>query len=186
MPQSTVSEAELVSLVADHLEGEEDFRGHIYDDFNGRPWTESKRGNPTIGFGHLVKAADIKRYGWGWRLQDYAQARDLLENDVRSHLRPVVPVVTRPLTVPQWVAIASLAFNAGADGVANSKFIRAVNAGDWPQAETQFKDWNKTTIVVDRVKKKVVNKGLTNRRNREWAIFATPAETVAIAGQNYA
>ena len=186
MPTNTVSEHQLISLVADHLEGEEGFRDHIYDDFNGRPWSQSRKGNPTIGFGHMVTKADFKRYGEGWRLQDYNEARSLLEKDVRSHLAPVVPVVKVPLTVPQWVAVASLAFNAGPTAVAESRFIQAVNAGDIQRAELQFKDWNKSSVWVDGVKIKRVNKGLVNRRAREWAIFTTPAETVAIAGHTYA
>jgi GH24 family phage-related lysozyme (muramidase) len=185
MPTSAISEHDLVALVADHLETAEGFRDTIYDDWNGKPWNVSRVGKPTIGFGHLVTKDDFARYGEAWRLQDYTEARSLLESDVRKHLRPVIPVVKVPLSVEQWVAIASLAFNAGAAGVAKSKFIRAVNEGDLNRAEYEFKDWNKVTVKRDGEPVKIVSRGLVNRREKEWTLFMTPAQTVAIAGQNY-
>lgn len=170
---------ELIMAVADHLKGEEGFRGFIYDDVNGKPWSASKLGNPTTGYGHLVTAQDVAAHGWNWTLDEF-EAYSLLLQDVNKHLAPIIPAVTVPLTLPQWVAIASLAFNAGPHGVKKSKFIKAVNAQNIPQAEIEFKDWNKATFVVDgqRVKREV--KGLTNRRNREWALFMQPAQVVLL------
>lgn len=168
---------QLIVAVAEHLKQEEGFRPYVYDDVNGRPWSESKRGNPTIGFGHLVTAADVAKYGWGWTV-DENDAYILLLQDVNKHLAPIVPYVTVPLTLPQWVAVTSLAYNAGPHGVKKSKFIKAVNAGNIAQAEAQFKDWNKATIKVDGVPQKRVVPGLVNRRNKEWALFMQPAQVV--------
>ena len=110
-------------------------------------------------------------------------AYQLLLSDVNKHLAPVVPYVNIPLSLNQWIAITSLAFNAGPDGVKESKFIRAVNAGDMFEAERQFKDWNKATIIVDGQKVKRPVRGLTLRREREWALFATPQQVVMQIGR---
>jgi len=131
-----IGKDDLIEQVAGHLQDEEGFRPYIYDDVNGKPWSESKLGNPTIGFGHLVTAADVKRYGWNWEM-DENEAYALLLSDVNSHLAPIIPVVKVPLSLNQWVAIASLAFNAGPNGVKNSKFIAAVNRGDLPAQENR-------------------------------------------------
>jgi GH24 family phage-related lysozyme (muramidase) len=178
--------AELENAVADHLEGEEGFKDHIYDDVNGKPWTESKRGNPTIGFGHLVTKADIARHGWGWRLNSYDEARALLLRDVNSHLSPIVPHIKVPLTLEQWIAVTSLAFNTGPTRVIESSFLRNVNDGDLSSAERNFKAFNKATVTVDGQKVKREVRGLTNRRNREWALFATPSTVVMLSDGGYA
>jgi GH24 family phage-related lysozyme (muramidase) len=175
----------LMQAVADYLEGAEGYRSYIYDDHNGQAWTESQKGNPTIGFGHLVTKDDVARYGWGWTLNDYTEARALLERDVRKNALAPIQAIKVHLTFPQWVSVVSLGFNAGGDGVAKSRFVRALNARDMVKAEWEFKDWNKSTIVKDGVKQKVVNRGLVNRRAKEWVPFTEPGQLIAIAGQNY-
>lgn len=165
--------SDLVYEVAEHLKGEEGLRLYVYDDATGKPWSESKRGYPTIGYGHLLKDNESKT----WVLPDEAAAYDLLVRDVTKHLAPIIPVVHVPLTMPQWIAITSLAFNAGPYGVAKSQFIKAVNAGDLARAEVEFKDWNKGTVNGTRR----IIQGLVNRREREWALFSTPAPVVMIA-----
>lgn len=180
-----MSVSELQAAVANHLIQKEGFRPYIYDDANGRPWSESKKKNPTIGFGHLVKKEDFARYGEGWTLTE-AEAYALLIADIQKHLGPVIPYVTVPLSLNQWIPIASLAFQVGPDPVIRSRFLKAVNNQDWAKAELEFKDWNKETIIVDGVKQKVVNRGVTNRRNQEWAMFATPAMALIISDSGYA
>jgi lysozyme len=180
-----IDTSQLIHLVADHLEGEEGYVPFVYDDANGKPWSESKRGNPTIGFGHMLTAADIANYGYGWTLSGYEEARALLLSDVNRHLAPIIPAVKVPLTIPQWVAVTSLAFNAGPSAVKKSSFLRAVNAGNMASAEANFKDWNKSTVKVDGVPVKRVNRGLVNRREREWALFSQPAQVVMLVDGGY-
>lgn len=167
----------LISAVADHLMDVEGYLGYIYDDSNGKPWSESKRGKATIGYGHLVTPADFSVHGEGWTL-DNVEALALLFDDVERHLAPIIPYVKVPLTLPQWIAVTSLSFNAGPTAVKNSRFLKSVNAGRVDQAESEFKDWNKATILVDGHPVKRVVKGLVNRRNREWAMFVTPNQSV--------
>lgn len=180
-----ISTDELVYLIAEHLKGTEGFRPWIYDDWNGKPWTQSKIQNPTIGYGHLVTKKDIAAYGWDWAL-DETGAYNLLIDDIRAHLGPVIPAVKVPLTAKQWVVIASLAFGSGPVPVKKSRFLKALNTGDVAAMEIEFKDWNKSTVVVDGVPQKYVNKGLVNRRNKEWVMFTEPGDQYALAGQNYA
>lgn len=170
----------LFNAVADWLWDEEAFVSYIYDDATGQPWKVSKKGNPTIGVGHLVTAQDMATYGPDWTLTEES-ARALLLQDINKNLAPVLPKVTVPLTLKQWIAITSLAFNAGGNAVAKSSFLKAVNAGDMQRAEYNFKDWDKATVTVDGKKIKRQVRGLTNRRAREWAIFVEPAQVVMLA-----
>lgn len=187
---TSISADDVVQALADHLMPTEGYRSVIYDDFNGKPWSQSQIGNPTIGYGHLVTKKDLERYGWNWTL-DGTSAYALLLDDVAKHLLPVVPYVTVPLTLNQWIVIGSLAFNAGV-GIRNSRFIKAVNAGDIAAAEYEFKDFNKAPIKVKNpdgtttIERRVV-RGLTNRRAREWEQFIMPGELVALTeGGTYA
>lgn len=177
--------SQLIAAVADHLKVEEGFRPYIYDDTNGRPWSESKKGNPTIGYGHLVTKQDFATYGTNWTVSE-PEAYALLLQDVNKHLAPIIPDVKVPLTFNQWIAITSLAFNAGPNGVKRSRFLKAVNAQNWPVAEYEFKDWNKATVIENGVPVKKIVRGLVNRREREWNLFATPSQVVQITDAIYA
>lgn len=176
---------ELIAAVAEHLKQEEGFSSIIYDDATGKPWAVSKRGNPTIGFGHLVTKADVANFGWDWTVNE-AEAYALLLSDVNSHLAPIVPEVHIPLTLNQWIAITSLAFNAGPNAVKKSTFLKRVNEKNWPSAQANFKDWNKATVTVDGQKVKREVRGLTLRREREWALFESPSTVVMLSGSSYA
>ncbi len=170
---TTVSE--LIADVADYLMPTEAFRSYVYDDANGKPWATSHIGNPTIGYGHKLKPGESVDM-----IVNTEQAYALLLQDVSDHLLPIIPNVIIPLTLNQWVVVASLAFNAGVTAVLNSQFLKAVNVNDMATAEYQFKDWNKATITVNGVKVKRVVAGLVTRRDKEWALFLTPQQVVML------
>jgi len=179
---------ELQSMIAEHLIQTEGFRPYVYDDFNGKPWSQSKIQNPTIGYGHMLTAADKAdpSRGYGWTMTQ-EQAYALLLEDIDKHFTPLISKVKVPLTLNQWIIVASMGFGSGPGKVAKSKWLRAVNSGaPLSQVEAEFKDWNKSTVIENGVPRKFVNKGLVNRRNKEWAMWVEPAEIYAIAGQNYA
>lgn len=75
---------------------------------------------------------------------------------VDSALKAEVPVSTR-------AALYSLSYNIGTNAMRNSTVIRRMNRGDIRGGCEAFSMWNKITIKG----KKVVSKGLVNRRNAE-------------------
>ncbi|WNO25477.1 endolysin [Escherichia phage vB_EcoM_50EP] len=75
---------------------------------------------------------------------------------VDSALKVDVPVSTR-------AALYSLSFNIGANAMRKSTVIRRMNSGDLKGGCNAFSMWNKITVNG----KKVVSKGLVNRRNGE-------------------
>ena len=168
----------LASAVADYLKPVEGFRSYVYDDANGKPWAQSQRGNPTIGYGHLLQRSDDMTMQWS---EDYAN--QVLIDDVMKHMTPLIAAVTVPLSVPAWTALVSLAFNAGAAGVVRSNMLKALNAGDMAKAQANFLDWSKATVKQpDGTKVKVTMPGLLARRQREWAMIeGNPTPVVYLA-----
>lgn len=161
-----ISVDELVSSVAEHLKLAEGFKDHVYDDYNGKPWAISKVGFPTIGYGHLVKP------GEQFTTITEAAAYQLLLNDVVAHLKPIIPYVKVPLTIPQWVVLTSMAFNMGPGIFRTATFVKRINDNSpLGVIEPAFKAYNKGRIKVNGESKLVTIRGLTNRRAKEWAMF---------------
>ncbi len=75
---------------------------------------------------------------------------------VDSALKVDVPVGTR-------AALYSLSYNIGTNAIRNSTVIRRMNRGDIRGGCDAFSMWDKITVGG----KKVVSKGLVNRRNAE-------------------
>jgi lysozyme len=167
----TINQDQLISEIADHLMAKEGLRTYVYDDFNGKPWTQSKIGKATIGYGHLVMP------GESFGTITEGEAYSLLISDIIKNFQPITPAVKVPLSISQWVAIASLAFNVGPGAVKNSSFLKALNSGDKAGAEAGFKAWNKITVNGQ----KVVSNGLKNRREAEWALFTDGSPVVYLA-----
>ncbi len=110
------------------------------------------------------------------------EAYQLLLSDVRKHLGPVAPYVKVPLTLSQWIVIASMAFQFGPGAIKGATFLNMLNEGaPLDEIETNFKSWSKITVVENGVKKKVVSRGILNRRNAEWAMFLQPEPVVYLA-----
>lgn len=168
---------ELVEHIAEHLKAKEGLRTYVYDDFNGKPWSQSKIGKATIGYGHLLLPGEPLT----WTMTE-PQAYELLLSDVRKHLAPVVPYVKVPLTLSQWIVIASMAFQFGPGAIKGATFLNMLNSGAPLDAvEANFKSWSKITVIENGVKKKVVSRGILNRRNHEWAMFVLPEPVVYLA-----
>ena len=71
--------------------------------------------------------------------------------------------IHKPLTDGQWVAVTSLAYNAGTRAICNSTLVRQINAGQ-PAGV-----WCKQLLRWNRAGGKVV-RGLTNRRKAEYEV----------------
>lgn len=93
------------------------------------------------------------------------------EADLRANLRTAEAAVERLVKVPlndyQFGALVSFVFNVGVAAFASSTLLRVLNAGNYEAVPAQFMRWNKITVNG----RKVVNKGLTNRRSAEVAMW---------------
>ena len=131
-----------VKLAADFIEQWEGFRETAY---------LCPAGVLTIGFGHT--GPDVK------------EAYAMLIEDLKRYASGLAPWVNVKVTEGQYVALMSLAYNIGVDGVVYKcpKLMRAVNAGDVEEAASQFLDVNKANGKV--------LPGLTRRRQAEAKLF---------------
>jgi hypothetical protein len=70
----------------------------------------------------------------------------------------------------QFDALVSFSYNAGIGALQQSTVLRKTNKKNFKGAASAFKLWNKATVKG----KKVVLRGLTDRRAREATLFMTP------------
>lgn len=112
----------------------------------------------TIGVGHTQDVTEHDEI-------TYEQSRELLRQDIEEVKRELAPFVNVHVTEGQYVALVSLAYNVGVDGVVHKcpKLMRAVNDGDTEEAARQFLDVNKANGKV--------LPGLTRRRQAEAKLF---------------
>lgn len=138
-----------VELAADFIEQWEGFREEAY---------RCPAGVLTIGFGHT---GDVKE---GDKVS-YVEAYDLLVKDLKRYCAGLARWVNVKVTEGQFIALLSLAYNIGVDGVVHKcpKLLRAVNMQDEEEAAYQFLD-------VTKVNGKELL-GLVRRRRAEARMF---------------
>lgn len=139
-----------VELAADFIEQWEGFRETAY---------LCPAGVLTIGFGHT--GSDVKK----GQVVTYKEAYDMLLEDLKRYASGLAPWVNVQVTEGQYIALLSLAYNIGVDGVVHKcpKLLHAVNTADIDEAARQFLDVNK-------VNGKELP-GLTRRRKVEAKLF---------------
>lgn len=87
----------------------------------------------------------------------------LLAKHLAIHQRAVDKALKVDVPVSTRAALYSLSYNIGTNAMRNSTVIRRMNRGDIRGGCNAFSMWNKISING----KKVVSKGLVNRRNAE-------------------
>lgn len=118
---------------------------------------------PTIGYG-----STFYENGTRVKLTDApiteSRAMDLLKVTVSKFALKVDALVKKDITQNQFDALVSFAYNVGATALQNSTLLRLVNnnPNDGNIAK-EFLRWNKVSGVA--------NKGLTNRRIKESALY---------------
>lgn len=139
-----------VELAADFIEQWEGFRETAY---------LCPAGVLTIGFGHT--GPDVKK----GQVLTYKEAYNTLIDDLKRCASGLAVWVNVYLTEGQYVALMSLAYNLGVDGVVHKcpKLMRALNAGDFERAAHEFLD-------IDCVNGQRLA-GLTRRRQSEARLF---------------
>ncbi|WP_165649033.1 lysozyme [Sutterella wadsworthensis] len=105
----------------------------------------------TIGWGHTggIKEGDTCTR---------EQAEAWIRSDLQSAQTGLARVINVPVSAKQFIALLSLAFNMGAQGVVDKcpKMLRALNAGDYETAADEFLDVTNGGLA-----------GLVARRRRE-------------------
>lgn len=128
----------------------------------------------TIGIGHLLTRSELTsgKIVIGGAAVEYrnglseAQCWQLLDQDLDSAEKAVNEAVLVPLNQNQFDALVSFAFNVGNGAFKGSTLLKVLNQGLYDQVPAQLGRWNK-------IHGQVV-KGLTNRRNKEIALWNTP------------
>lgn len=113
-----------------------------------------------IGYGHSRTARA------GMTITE-AEAERLLREDVRASEDAVKSMVNVSMNENQFSAMVSLAYNLGSGGFSRSTVLERINKGDYAGAADSFLNHNRAGGKV--------NEHLTHRREKERALFLTPA-----------
>lgn len=113
-------------------------------------------GRWTIGYGHT------KNVGPGDVCTD-DQAMEWLNEDVKETVNGLARYVNVPVSLGEFMALTSLAFNVGVNRVARSKLLMKLNQGNRDGASLEFLDFN---LVNGKP-----SQGLTKRRQAEYEVF---------------
>ena len=128
-----------------------------------KPYRDSV-GIPTIGIGSTYYE-DGTRVRMTDKPITTERAIQLAKNVVKSSELKVNQVILLPMTQNQFDSMVLLCYNIGESGFARSSVVRYFNQGNIQKAADSFLLWNKAGGIV--------SKGLTNRRNKERALFLT-------------
>ena len=99
----------------DLIKGFEGYRDKVYNDVAG---------NPTIGYGHLIKKGEDFSKGI-----TEPQASALLAQDAQGAVNAVNSNLTASVSQNQFDALVSFTYNVGAQGFANSTLLANINSG---------------------------------------------------------
>lgn len=142
----------IIKEVEDKIKAFEALRLVAYKDSVGK-WT--------IGWGHVETAKP------GMKIT-VEQAQALFDKEIAVYEQAVEKAVKVPLTDWQFGALVSFTYNVGVAGFQGSTLIKKLNKGDYDAVPGELMKWNKGTVNG----KKVVIKGLTNRRAAEAGMWA--------------
>jgi len=127
---------------------------------------QDTNGTWTIGYGTTAKAGVGITPRQGMTITE-AEAEYYLEKMITKLEQIILPKIAAPMNENEKAVFLSLAYNIGPGNFLKSSALRKFNAGDKPGAADAILLWNKETING----KRVVNRGLVNRRNKEREIF---------------
>ena len=139
------------------IRGSEAFIGHVYDD---------GAGNPTIGYGHLIRPGEHFSGGI-----TQAQADSLFRQDVERVVNPALDRITVALNQNQVDALGSFIFNVGTGGFLKS-LLSLVNAGQHELATSRMLQF--ITGRDAHTGRRQVLRGLLTRRQFEVALYKNP------------
>lgn len=139
-------------------------------------------GKLTIGIGHLITPKEIgsrviviagEKVTWNAGLSD-AQIDTLLRQDLAIAHQAVHDTVQVDLTQNQHDALVSFVFNIGVSAWRKSIALAVLNKHHYADVPGCLRQWNKET----KGGRKVVSRGLVNRREVEIRLWNTQDEEV--------
>jgi lysozyme len=98
------------------------------------------------------------------------QCWDMTVRDYQKHEKSVLKGITVPLNVNQQTALTFFCYNVGDSACMDSTAFRKINAGDYRGGCQAMALFNKVTVKG----RKVVSKGLINRRSAEVNLCLAP------------
>jgi lysozyme len=116
---------------------------------------------------------DVSRYSWGYgtpapegggTITPEQGMQDLIAHATDDY-NALAPYIGRDLSIAQWSALLSFAYNEGHGNPGAGALIIDINAGDDGVLETH---WKKYVYAGG-----VVNQDLVDRRNAEWNIWVS-------------
>jgi len=119
---------------------------------------EDTAGNPTIGYGHLIR--DGENFDKGIT---EGEASALLARDTKTAVSAVNDKVTAELSQTQFDAVVDFTYNVGAGNLGKSTLLSNINSGR-DLTKENFTEWNQAAG-------RVVG-GLTIRRTDEYNLFS--------------
>lgn len=147
------------------IRGSEAFMANVYDD---------GAGNPTIGYGHLIRPGENFSAGI-----TQAQADTLFRQDVERVVNPALDRITIALNQNQVDALGSFIFNVGTGGFIKN-LLTSVNAGAFEETTNRMLKF--ITGRDARSGRRQVLRGLLTRRQFEVALFNNPVELKYLSG----
>jgi lysozyme len=132
----------------------EGFAAKMYPDHKGY----------SIGYGHLLSAAEMPHYTGKTITQD--EAKVLLSQDAAKAEMYVNDTITVPLTQAQFDALVDFTYNVGVGSLAN--IAHTLNSGDYKATAARMRLYDKVRVNGELV----VNSVLTVRRKQEVQAFA--------------
>jgi len=139
------------------IRGSEAFSAKVYDDGVG---------NPTIGYGHLIRPGENFSGGI-----TQAQADTLFRQDVERVVNPALDRITIALTQNQVDALGSFIFNVGTGGFLKN-ILTYLNSGDLEATTSHMLQFIKGRDASSG--RRQVLRGLLTRRKFEVALFKNP------------
>ena len=133
--------------------------------FSAKPYDDGA-GNPTIGYGHLIRAGE--NYSAGIT---EAEGAALFRQDVERVVNPALDRITIDLTQNQVDALGSFIFNVGTGGFLKS-LLSLVNAGAHEAATSRMLQF--ITGHDAKSGRRQVLRGLLTRRQFEVALYKNP------------
>ena len=139
-----------LSQIAQH----EGFAAKMYPDHKGY----------SIGYGHLLSAAELPHYTGKTITQD--EAKVLLHQDATKAEIFVNDTIKVPLTQAQFDALVDFTYNEGVGALAN--IAQTLNTGNYKGAGARMRLYDKVRVNGELV----VHPGLVARRKQEVQAFA--------------
>lgn len=118
-------------------------------------------GLPTVCVGHMDRSMRI-----GDHYSD-EECIALTAKQLQTFIRVIDSTVIVPINDEMRTALISLVYNIGDDAFRHSTLVKKLNKGDYVGAANQFTVW----VYGGAGAKKVVIRGLLNRRLREQSLF---------------